>query len=89
VEELAGFLTTAKLRALTARQKPVSELYLRGQSGAPTVTEGEVSIPKFDVDDLFDHEPFIEMSEVYNILHCLLAIYCFLPHQQKLTSMDA
>jgi hypothetical protein len=36
-----------------------------GQLRAPTVLEGEVSIPKFDYDEMFDCESFTELSEVF------------------------
>ncbi len=65
MEELTDFPSTAKWRVLTARQEPVPEPQMGGQLRAPTVPEGEVSIPKFDFDETFDHEPFTELSEVF------------------------
>ena len=54
MEELDGFPTTAKWNALTAREEPVSELQMVGQLRAPTVPQGEESIPKFDFNEMFD-----------------------------------
>ncbi len=36
-----------------------------GQLRAQTVPEGKVSISKFDFKEMFDCEPFMEMTEVY------------------------
>jgi hypothetical protein len=65
VEELLGFPSTAKCRVLTSRQEPVPEPQMGGQLRAPTVPEEEMSIPKFDFKETFDHEPFTELSEVF------------------------
>jgi len=32
---------------------------------APMVPKGEVSIPKFNFAETFDHEPFIDLCEVF------------------------
>jgi hypothetical protein len=63
VEEHTGFPST--WRVLIARQEPVPEPQMGGQLRAPTVLEGEVSIPKFDYDEMFDCESFTELSEVF------------------------
>jgi hypothetical protein len=62
-EQLSGFPCGSKWRELVALTKPVSEVTANGLR-APTVPENEVSRPKFNFGEIFDHEPFTELSEV-------------------------
>jgi hypothetical protein len=64
VAELVGFPATARWKALVPLQEVVLEEQVEGLR-APTVHEGEVSIPKFNFGEPFDCEPFTELCELF------------------------
>jgi hypothetical protein len=64
VAELTGFPATARWEDLVTLQEAVPEERVEGLR-APTVPEGEVSIPKFNFGETFDREPFTELCEVF------------------------
>ena len=63
-EQLSGFPRGAKWRELVAITEAVAEVTADGLR-APTVPENEVPAPKFNFGEIFDHEPFTELCEVY------------------------
>jgi hypothetical protein len=63
-EVLTGFPSTAKWKELSPSVEPVREPTMPGLR-APTVPEGEESMPKFNFEETFDCEPFIEQCEVF------------------------
>jgi hypothetical protein len=56
-ERLTGFPCTAKWKELLPSEEQVTEPTMPGLP-APTVPQGEESMPKFNFNETFDHEPF-------------------------------
>jgi len=62
--ELSGFPAGARWRELIPLDDAVPEEEV-GNLRAPTVPNGEESIPKFNFGETFDREPFVELCEVF------------------------
>jgi hypothetical protein len=63
-EKMLGFPATTRWKALIPLEEAVPEEQVEGLR-APTVPEGEVSIPKFNFGETFDRKPFTELCEVF------------------------
>jgi hypothetical protein len=62
--KLSGFPVGARWKALTPLEDTVPKEQV-GNLRAPTVLEGEISIPKSNFGETFIHEPFPKLCEVF------------------------